>query len=339
MTRDGRTSPSVDQGIATDTPPVIGRRIAGALHRVSRGARAMSLLVLALTTGVAAVWSSVAQRQLTASIARESADHLEHARRTFQSTRSRTLDNLRAHARVMVEDPRLKTTLAADGMDELTVADILGDLGKLRRSGFLMVLSAEGRVFAQAGADELRGLDLSDSSAVKKAQGTLEAVVGSWVIGGKLVDLSIMPVRFGPAPIAYLVVGLAVDQDLLNALAEQTGVTMATEAGGAILLSSQPDDALKAVYPVVAGRAEGARWRRIEVDGETYVAAVVDLEQSGPSPPRLVLVQSLAHGTSLFGILQWMILVPPALLLIAVLFAMTANRRVIIVSQAQEALA
>ena len=160
-------------------------------------------------TGVAAVWSLVALHQLQSSIVRESATHLERTRRTFDLTRARTLDSLRVQARVMVEDPRLKSTLSTDGIDEVTVADILRDLGKLRNTGFLMVLSPDGRVFAQAGADELRGLDLSGSSTVKKAQATAEAVTGSWVIGGKIMDLSIMPVRFGSKPIAYLVVGQA----------------------------------------------------------------------------------------------------------------------------------
>ena len=335
MSSDVRSSPAVNPGVATGTPFVGGLRNPETSHRVPRGARRlMSVVILALTTGVAAVWSSVALRQLHSSIAHESADHLESARKTFDSTRSRTLDNLRAQSRVMVEDPRLKTTLAADGMDEVTVADILGDLGRLRRTGFLMVLSPDGHVFAQAGADELRGLDLSGSSAVKKAQGTLEAVAGSWVIGGKLMDLSIMPVRFGPTPIAYLVVGLAVDQDMLNDVANQTGVAMATEVGGALMLSSQPEDGMKAVFPMVAGQRESTQSGLFEVNGETYVAAIAELEQSGQSRPRLILVQSLGHATKLFATIQWMIFFLPVLLLIAVLFAMTANRRTIIVNEA-----
>lgn len=293
-----------------------------------------SLVILALVTGLGALWSWVALRQLSAAIARENADHLEHARKTFDSTRSRTLDSLRAHCRVLVEDPRLKTTLATEGVDEPTVADILNDLGKLRRAGFLMILSPEGRVFAQAGAEELRGLDLSGSSVVKSAQATLEAVVGSWVIGGKLMDLGIMPIRFGPAPMAYLVVGLAVDQDMLNAVAEQTGVAIATETGGTIMLSSQPDEGLKAVFPLLAGQTGTTPARVLAIQGETYVAAGAELEPSGHSPTRLVLVQPLTHAATLFAKLQWLIFLPPALLLIAALLAMTVNRPTTIVRQA-----
>ena len=56
------------------------------------------------------------------------------------------------------------------------------DLSKVRRTGFLMILSPEGQVFAEVGATELRVLDLSGSHPVKAARGSRDAVVGSWVL-------------------------------------------------------------------------------------------------------------------------------------------------------------
>jgi hypothetical protein len=293
----------------------------------------MSVVIIVLTVGVAAVWSLVAQHQMSAAIARESATHLDHARRTFDHARARRLDALRAQARVMVEDPRLKSTLATDGVDEVTVADILSDLGKLRGSGFLMILSPDGRVFAQASADELRGLDLSGSSAVKKAQGTLEAVTGSWVIGGKIMDLSIMPVRFGSNPIAYLVVGQAVDQDMLNAIADQTGVAVATANGQTVMLSAPSEESTKAVFAAVVGHLDTSPSQLFDINGETYVAAMSELEESGQTRPRLVVAQSLALINASFETTRWMIFVPPVLVIIAVLFALTAGRRIVVVRQ------
>lgn len=294
---------------------------------------ALSLVILALTFGVAAVWSLVALHQLSSSIVRETATHLERARRTFDLTRARTLDSLRAQARVMVEDPRLKATLSTEGIDEVTVADILGDLGKLRSAGFLIVLTPDGRVFAQAGADELRGLDLSGSSAVKKAQGSLEAVTGSWVIGGKIMDLSIMPVRYGQKPIAYLVVGMAVDQEMLNSVADQTGVAVATATGPTVMLSAPPGDPTKAVFTAVVGQLESSAPQLFNVNGETYVVAMSELEESGQTHPRFVVAQSLSQPRATFATSRWLLFIPPVLVIIAVLFALTAGRRVVVVRQ------
>lgn len=289
------------------------------------------IAVLALTIGLALVWSVVTLRQLSSSLAREGAGHLIRARLAFDSIRTRTLDNLRTQCRVLVEDPRLKTTLATEGMDEATVADILNDLGKLRRSGFLIVLSQDGRVFAQSGADELRGLDLSGSSPVKKAQTSTEAEVGSWVIGGKVLDLSIMAIRFGATPLAYLVVGQGVDQDVLKAVADQSGVAVASATGETVMLSSAPDDTPRPVFATVAAQAGSFQGRLLEIDGRTYVTAIAELEETGPSRPRLILVQPLAPTAAWFALVRWMIFVPPLLVLVAVLFAMTANRRTVIV--------
>ena len=309
------------------------RRAAPDRGASSTSGSVLSVVILALTFGVAAVWSLVALHQLSSSIVRESATHLERARRTFDLTRARTLDSLRAQARVMVEDPRLKATLSVDGIDEPTVADILGDLGKLRSSGFLMVLTPEGRVFAQAGADELRGLDLSGSSAVKKAQSTLESVTGSWVIGGKIMDLSIMPVRFRTKPIAYLVVGTAVDQDMLNAVADEIGVAVATTTGRTIMLSAPPDDQTKAMFTAVVGQLDSSAPQLLNVNGETYVAALSELEESGQTRPRLVVAQPLAQLRATFATSRWLLFIPPVLVIIAVLFALTAGRRVVVVRQ------
>ena len=117
------------------------------------------IVVIVLAVGVASVWTFIARNQLQASIAQESSQHLIGARKAFDGLRSQTQTNLTSHCRVLVEDPRLKATLATEGINAATVADILQDLSKLRRSGFLLVLSPDGRVFAQAGALPAEGLE------------------------------------------------------------------------------------------------------------------------------------------------------------------------------------
>lgn len=332
---DGRRRSTGSRSVVTSVPRPAGSHSghSGVMRHSARGGASlvMWILVTTLTIGLALVWSVITLQQLSSSIARESTEHLARARLAFDSIRTRTLENLRAHCRVMVEDPRLKSTLATEGVDEATVADILTDLGKLRRTGFLIVLSSEGRVFAQAGADELRGLDLAGSSPVKKAQASSEAEVGSWVIGGRVMDLSIMAIRFGTTPLAYLVVGQPVDQDILKAVADQSGVSVASATGETVMLSSSPDDIPRPVFATVAAQAGSFQGRLIEIDGKTYMTAIAELEETGPSRPRLVLVEPLAQTRAWFVIVRWMIFAPPLLVLIAVLFAMTVNRRTVIV--------
>src|SRR5688572_21646352 len=94
------------------------------------------LVVIVLTVGIASVWTFVARRQLTSAAILEATDHLGNAREAFSIAIARQQAELQSHCRVLVEDPRLKSTLATEGIDEATVADILDDLAKLRGTGF-----------------------------------------------------------------------------------------------------------------------------------------------------------------------------------------------------------
>lgn len=283
------------------------------------------LFVIVLTVGLGAVWTVIAQRQLVASVALESAEHLQLAHKAFAQARTRSQADLQGYCRILVEDPRLKSTLATEGIDAATVADILSDLGKLRGSGFLMVLSPEGRVFAEAGATELRGMDLSDSGVVKKAQGAVEAVVGSWVLSGKVMDLSIMAIRFGDDILAYLVVGQSVDEKVLQQVAEQTGVDVASSLANTVVLSSSSDGTISSVLARVAGESGGFSGRVLTIEGSQYVTGVVELGETAQSH-RLVVVRALATARTPFEPLNWMLFVPPLLVLIAVLFSMFGTR-------------
>jgi hypothetical protein len=70
-----------------------------------------------------------------------------------------------------------------------------------------------------------------------------------------------------------------------------------------------------------------------DVNGETYVAATAELEGSGQTRPRLVVAQSLSQPRATFATSRWMLCIPPVLVIIAVLFALTAGRRVAVVRQ------
>jgi hypothetical protein len=241
--------------------------------------------LLVLMVGVAALGSFVGLRQLETAIAAENRARLDGAKSVFDLLRTRSLEEMRGQGSILVEDPRLKSTLATQGMDEATVADILRDIGKQRGTGMLVVLTPEGRVFAEAGAPELRGLDLSASSVVKKALSSNEAVVGAWVIGKNIIDLSIIGIRFDGTAIAYLVVGQTVDQALLKALGTATGVGAGIAIGADWTVVS--DDKIKAMASLAQN--PNAVSTLIELDGTRYVANIVELEQMGQSRPRLVL--------------------------------------------------
>lgn len=285
----------------------------------------LAVIVIVLAVGVTSVWTFIGRNQLKTSIAAETSQHLVAARKAFDGLRTQTQANLTAHCRVLVEDPRLKATLATEGMDAATVADILQDLSKLRRSGFLLVLSPDGRVFAQAGASELEGLDLSASAVVKAARDAEEASVGSWVLAGKVMDLSIKSIRYGESLVAYLAVGQSVDELVLAAVEEQTGISIASALANKVEMTSSKDPVITDVFARVVGEAAGAAPHVVTSNGQRFIASVVELPETAQSH-RLILVGSLDAVAQRFRVFEWILFVPPVLVLVAVLFALLAIR-------------
>jgi hypothetical protein len=283
--------------------------------------RAYLVAVLVIMTLLAALWSLVARRQLDRALAASTADNLDRAHALFDVLRSRTRASLRSQCGVLVEDPRLKSTLSTEGIDEATVADILADLGRLRGTGFLLVLTPEGRVFAEAGADELRGLDLSESSVVKKARGARDEVVGSWVIGGKIIDLAVTAIQFNRTALAYLVLGQAVDAELVKAVSAGTGSAVAVIAGVEASPVSTTDDKLRTVFQTLVHDGGVARAHAVEIDGAGYLTATVEIEDTGQSHPRLAVVRPLVAEQKSFEIFEWLLLAPIALVVVGVALA------------------
>lgn len=324
------TSRSAIGSASSERAPSVVQRIVGSQltsqpipQPSSRGW--LGIVILVLAVGAATVWTLVARDQLRSAVVDETAQRITSARKAFDALRAQSQTNLSAACRVLVEDPRLKSTLATEGMDAATVADILSDLAKLRRAGFLLVLSPEGRVFAQAGASELEGMDLSSSAVVKKAKDTDDATVGSWVLAGKVMDLSIKSIRYGDALVAYLVVGQPIDEAQLAGIADQTGVALASALASKVVLASSKDPLISDVFTHVVSETAGAAPHVVSSSGLRYVASVVEMPETAQAH-RLVLVSSLDTVAQRFRVVEWLAFAPPVLVLLAVLFVLSAIR-------------
>lgn len=302
--------------------PASGTRPAPMLRPPARRRSWGALIVTVIALAVCAGWVVVAKQRLSEAITRENSGYLARARAVFDLVRTESQTNVRTQSRVLAEDPRLKSTLATEGIDEATIADILNDLNGLRRTGFLLILSPEGKVLAQAGAPELRGLDLASSSLVRKAQGTSDAISGAWVIAGKVHDLAVVNVRFDKAIIAYLVVGRTLDAELLAAASSSTGVGFAILMGDRVAIaSSEPT-----LGPVFETVAKGATAQELESGGQRYLVSLAELEGAAQMRPRLVLVRSMSSTMEAFSALGWLLLVPPIVLLTTIVLVVFLQR-------------
>jgi hypothetical protein len=270
------------------------------------------IAVIVLMVGLASLGVLAIVRQLQLAVTADARGDLDRGHDAFALVRARSLEAMRSQCRILVEDARLRAALGTEGIDEATVADILRDLASIRAAGILVVLGVDGRVFAQTNANELRNLDLSASAVVKRAQAG-GVSVGSWVIGGRLIDLSIMAIRRDHEVLAYLVVGQAVDNELLRAVATATRVDLGLVMGNELALAS--DERVRLTYD--SGFHDGA----FELGDTRYTAMLVDLDQLAPTQPRLFVVASLGARDELFGSVRWMLWLFPAVVFVAIVLA------------------
>src|SRR4051812_4532551 len=80
----------------------------------ARTSRMYLVAVLAITTVLAMMWSCVTKRQLDGALAASAAESFDRAHVLFDVLRTRTQSSLRSQCGVLVEDPRLKSTLATE---------------------------------------------------------------------------------------------------------------------------------------------------------------------------------------------------------------------------------
>jgi hypothetical protein len=283
------------------------------------------IVVVVLSAALAVMWTLIARRELAVSVIASRSAHAARVRAMYDTMRAQTLTVLQSQGRLLVEDPRLKATLATEDMDAATVDDILRDLGALRGHGFFMVLTPEGKVFAESGAKELRGLDLSSSSVVRDAAGSPTGAVGAWAIDGKVIGLSILAIRYGEDLIAYLVVGQALDVSDVQSLAAQCGCEVATSLGTQLIAASSTDAGLTAMFTRLATTGGAVSGRIEDADGHPYVTAVFDLGDVAQAH-RLLVADPVERAEAPFDRMRMLLWAPAGLVLVAVLFALSANR-------------
>jgi Double sensory domain of two-component sensor kinase len=292
--------------------------------------RSSAMLLAALTLAAAAVtaalWMFATARTLRVAVATENEARLTGAAQLFAELRQLSQRALQAQGRLLGEDSRIKATLATDGVDAATVADILQDLLVVRRTGFLLVLTPDGRVFAEAGAAQLRGLDLSAAAVVQQARAAADAVIGSWIVAGKLLDLSVSPVRLGEATMGLLVVGEAVGAEQLAAVSKGTAVEVALVLGDKI--GETPSQLDAALWTRLAVEPTPFAARQLERDGQRYLVGLAELPNAGgPLQARLALVRPLASADASFRLLTWLWWVPALLLVGLSLLRVPASLR------------
>jgi hypothetical protein len=279
----------------------------------------LGLVSVALAVG----WFVMARGALDRGIHAQLEADVRGAEHLFQQDRASRQQRLQAECRLMSEDPRLKSTLATEGMDRATVEDILVGLRKQSSAEVIAVLNPSARVMASEGSEALSGLDLSTAAVVRAAQQGTDAAAGSWVLGDKLFDVAARALRFGDNTIAFLVLAAPVTSSTLENLHAATGTGAALIVSGKATPSFPPLPSFQGAFTALAQEPSAVPLQRRAFNGVASMAQVMEVPQTMPQV-RVALVRTADSVTEPFGPMAWLVWVPPV---VAALFGALAILR------------
>jgi hypothetical protein len=273
------------------------------------------LLAVGWFVAVRGAMDTGVQAQLEADV--RGAEHL------FTRDTAARQQRLQSECGLMSEDPRLKSLLAAEGLDRAHLEGLLVGLRKQSSAELIAVLGPTARVRASAGLEGLGGLDLSTATVVRAAQQRAEAAAGSWVLGDTLFDVAVRALRSGGTPIAYLVLASPVSASTMENLHTSTGVGAALLISGKAGPSFPPLPSFQAAFTALAQEAVAQPLQRRAFEGQPAVAQVVEVPGTMPRVGvALVRMADVVAGP--FGSLRGLLWIPPG---VAALFGALAILR------------
>ncbi|HUS30345.1 MAG TPA: SpoIIE family protein phosphatase [Kofleriaceae bacterium] len=134
-----------------------------------------------------------------------------------------TRDSLhRQECRVVADEPRLRAVVATEDVARETIVDAVRTLADTLHAGVFVIVDAEGNLIADNAVPDAVGFSLMNrpevAAALEKGEGT-----GIWLADDRVYQVQACRLEFGARVVGALVVGHAIDNELANVVARQTG--------------------------------------------------------------------------------------------------------------------
>ncbi len=212
-----------------------------------------SLLIVGLLAGLIAAGCGFALRLQFLDVAAKLEERaLVRAETAFDRELKSAGTELMSLVRVIVDDARVRTTLATPGIDDETILDLLRDLRRSTGVSVIGVLEA-GRVRTCVGNDGLARADLSGSSLVREAWDNGRSS-GLWALKDELLAVAMAPIRLASDPPRLLMLGGQIGVGELETVNDLTGTV------GALTINGRPVAGDEALAVRTSGYSPGVHW-------------------------------------------------------------------------------
>jgi histidine kinase family protein len=266
------------------------------------------LLVAFFAVAFGVTWALAGRSLFFRGLEKQNERAVDQAVALFDYRAGQVQERLRGEARLMSEDPRLRSLLATPGIDEATLLDLLREFARLTGAPLLFALAPTGKVISAVGQESFKGLDLSTSKLIREAREQAAPITGVWALDKDLVWVGATAIRFGDRVVGYLVHGYRLDQHDLDAIQVATGVAIGILIGDQVAHASPDDPALKKVL-VEAARSKIQATAHFSSGQDRFTGRVRSLEGSLP-PTELVWLRQAQGSPPEHEILGYLLWVP-----------------------------
>ena len=188
------------------------------------------LAVVIVTASVTTASGFILRSRLHVAAVSLERDALSRAETAFGHSLASAGESLVSLARVMVDDARVRTTLATPGIDNETIDDLLKDL-KVSTGVSIIGVLENGRVRVCIGNESLARADLSGTNLLKEAWDVGRSS-GIWALNDELLAVAMAPIQLASDPPRLLMLGRAVGDAELGFVQNMTATVGALSING-----------------------------------------------------------------------------------------------------------
>jgi sigma-B regulation protein RsbU (phosphoserine phosphatase) len=203
-----------------------------------------------------------------------------------------TRDSLhQQECRVVADEPRLRAVVATEDVARETIVDAVRTLADTLHAGVFVIVDANGNLIADSADPEATGFSMTKypevAAALAKGEGT-----GVWLADGKVFQVQACRLEFGARIVGALVVGHAIDDELANVVARQTGGWLVVVEDN--LARTEPPVGAKAAEIGAAIEAVRTGEKEVALGGTHYYAQLVSIPgYTGEHKVQYLLLRSI----------------------------------------------
>ena len=199
------------------------------------------------------------------------AESLARTQRVFGEVQSYRRSLIRAEARVIAEEPRLKAVVATEDVSRATFLGVARDLRKVIQSDLFIITDGAGRLRVDLANPGAADADMSQVPVVAAALRTGEGS-GVWTDDQRAYEVEATRMNFGAEVVGIVIAGFALDDGVAEAVSQQTGTDLLIQNEGRVVAASHRPRYAAAAGPLSALTVGAPRPSEISLDGEQLLA-------------------------------------------------------------------